>query len=83
MTHDPRLFSVALRNILTVHRETLTQYITFKRGGEREVCTLVLGSLATGTSCIDASVRLVSKPPKVGPLLIFYISLWVKGTEGW
>jgi hypothetical protein len=24
------------RNILTVHRETLTQYITFKRGGRGE-----------------------------------------------
>jgi hypothetical protein len=57
---------------LTVHRETLTQYITFKRGGRGEsVCTLVFCSLATVTSSIDASVRIVTKPPKVGPLLVF------------
>ncbi len=35
-THDPLLFSVAQSNILTVHRETLTQYITFKRGERGE-----------------------------------------------
>jgi hypothetical protein len=39
-------FSLVLRrNILTVHWETLTQYITCKRGGERGVCPLVLCSL--------------------------------------
>jgi hypothetical protein len=42
---------------------------------ERGVCTLELCSLATVTSCIDASVRIVTKSPKVGPLLIFSISL--------
>jgi hypothetical protein len=31
--------------------------------------------LATVTSCIDVSVRIVTKPPKVGPQLIFSISL--------
>jgi hypothetical protein len=41
------------------------QYITFKRGGE--------GSLGTVTSCIDASVRTVTKSPKVGPLQSTYI----------
>ncbi len=40
ITHDPLLFSVVQGNIFTIHRETLTQYITFKRGGERGVCTL-------------------------------------------
>jgi hypothetical protein len=39
------------------------------------VCNLVLCSLATVTSCIDASVRIVTKSPKVEPLLIFSISL--------
>jgi hypothetical protein len=67
-------FSLVLaRNILTVHRETLTQYVTFKRGS-RGVCTLVLCSLATDMSCIDPSGRIVTKSPKVGPLLIFSIS---------
>ncbi len=65
---------------MTVHRETLTQYITFKRGGERGVYTgtLVLCCLAIMTSCIDASVRIVTKSPKVGPLLIFSNSLIIK-----
>jgi hypothetical protein len=31
--------------------------------------------LATGTSCIDLSVRIVTKSSKVGSLLIFSISL--------
>ena len=39
------------------------------------VFTLVLCSLATVTSCIDASVRIVTKSPKVGPLLIVSITL--------
>ncbi len=47
---------------------------SFKRGGER-VCNLVLCSLATVMSCIDDSVWIVTKSPKVGPLLIFSISL--------
>ncbi len=42
-----------------------------------EVCFLVLFSLATVTSFIDPSVLLllVTKSPKVEPLLIFSISL--------
>jgi hypothetical protein len=55
---------------LNVHRETLTQYITLKK-----VESLVVSSLATVTSCIYLSVRIVTKSPKVGPLLIFSISL--------
>ncbi len=39
------------------------------------VCTLVLCSLSTVLSCIDPSVWIVSKSPKVGPLLMFSISL--------
>ncbi len=46
-----------------------------KKRGEKGVCTLVLYSLATVTSCIDASVRIVTKSPKVGPLLIFSTSM--------
>jgi hypothetical protein len=42
----------------------------FIRRGERVLC-----SLATVLSCIDPSVRIVTKYPKVGPLLIFSISL--------
>ncbi len=37
--------------------------------------TLELCSFATMTSCIDPSVRIVTKSPKVEPLLIFSISL--------
>ncbi len=33
-TQKPPSLYCCARNILTVHRETLTQYITFKRGGE-------------------------------------------------
>jgi len=122
--------------ILTVLRETLTQYIIFNRGGESSLysrtllavprwinyccvmqflpflclqgslffvdwnCTLVHSvyttlctqkhcilflvktiavkitrDLSTVTSCIDLSVRIVTKSQKVGPLLIFSISL--------
>jgi hypothetical protein len=45
--------------------------------GVRRVCTLVLFSLAhvTVTSCIDAALPIVTKSPKVGPLLIFSIFL--------
>ncbi len=49
----------------------------YKRG-ERGVFTLVLCSLAIVTSCINASVRIVTKSLKVGPLLIFSISLVAK-----
>jgi hypothetical protein len=72
ITHDHLLFR---RNILTVLTETLTQYITFNIGGERGVSTIVFCSLATVLSCIGPSVRIVTKSPKVGPLLIFSISL--------
>ncbi len=73
ITNNPLLFSVAQRIFLSVLRETLTQYRTlhFNRGGEREVCTL-----ATVTSCIDPSVRIVKKSPKEEPPLIFSISSW-------
>ncbi len=52
------------------------QYFTFKSGGEREVCTLVLGSPATVMSCIDPSVRIVTNSLKVGPLYLYSPSLW-------
>ncbi len=61
----PSLYCCA-RNILNVHRDS-----HLKEG----VCTLVLGSLATVTSCIDPSERIVTKSPKVEPLLIFSIFL--------
>jgi hypothetical protein len=60
---------------LTILRETLTQYITFNRGGRGES---VLCSLATVLSCIDPSVRIVTKSSQVGPL--FSISLVYLGT---
>ncbi len=61
---------------MTVLRETLMQYITFTKGGDVSVvCTVELRSLATVLFCIDPSVRIVTKSLKVGPLLIFSISL--------
>jgi hypothetical protein len=36
----------------------------------------------TVLSCIDPSVRIVTKSPKVGPLLLFYISLGQTMTFG-
>ena len=53
ITHDPLLLSGATRNILTVHRETLTEYITFKRGG-------------TGESVLLYSVVLQNTSPEGG-----------------
>ncbi len=66
------------RNILTVHRETLTQYITFKREGRGESVLLYTLYLATATSYIDPSLWIVTKFPKVEPLRYLYSpSLWV------
>jgi hypothetical protein len=70
---------------LTVHRETLTQYGTLHliEGGEGSL-SLVLCSLATVLFCFDPSVKIVTKAPnaKVGPLLIFSISLgWEIGNS--
>jgi hypothetical protein len=45
---------------------------------QREVCTFVLCSLATVLFCmfcIDPFMRMVTKSPKIGPLLIFSMSL--------
>jgi hypothetical protein len=53
-----------------------------KKSGERGGSTLVLCRLATVTSCMDLSVRIVTKFPKVGPLLIFSISLRTSDTNG-
>ncbi len=60
---------------MTVHRETLMQYtyIAFKRGGEGSLYSFTLWSC----NC-DVLVRIVTKSPKVGPLLIFSISLVFK-----
>jgi hypothetical protein len=49
--------SCCTMNILTVLRETLTQYITFNRGG-REESVLLYSSLAAMLSCIDPSLRI-------------------------
>jgi hypothetical protein len=42
ITHDPLLCSVTHGKLFTIHRETLTQYITFKRGGRGESVLLLL-----------------------------------------
>jgi hypothetical protein len=53
-----------------------------QKRGEMGVCTLVLctGILANVLSSIDPSLRIVTKSPKVRPLLIFSISLNVNYT---
>jgi hypothetical protein len=68
ITHDPLLFNVAQH---AVHH-------IYKRGGEGSLYgTHVLCSLATVTSCIDASVRIVTKSPKVGTLRTYILHLSV------
>ncbi len=70
---------------LTVLRETLTQYITFTRGGRGESVLLYCVVLQPCfLFCIDPSMRIVTKSPKVGPLLysnMYFPSLWV--SPGW
>jgi hypothetical protein len=39
------------------------------------MATKISWDLATVTSCIDVSMRIVTKSPKVGPQLIFSIPL--------
>ncbi len=64
------------RNILTLRRETLTQYITVNRGGSGE-SVLYSCILATVTSCIDTSVRIVTNPRRYRtPTYIYSSSLW-------
>jgi hypothetical protein len=70
----PSLWCCA-KNILTVLRETLTRSSLHLIEGEEGICTPVLYSLATVTSCIDPSVRIMTKSPKSEPLLTFSISL--------
>jgi hypothetical protein len=68
------LFKCCARNILTVLTETRADN-TFNKGGRGESCTLVLCSFTTVMSCMDLSVRIVTKSPKGERLLIFSISL--------
>jgi hypothetical protein len=64
----PSLWCCA-RNILTVHRETLTQYITFKRGGTGESVLLY--------SVVLQQWRSTSTPEVRTFVLIFSISLGI------
>ncbi len=86
ITHDHLLFSVA-QGIFWPSTERLSRStLHLKEGEERSLYrTLVLCSLVTVLSCIDPSVRIVTKFPKgVGPLLIFSISLfWTKKFDQW
>ncbi len=61
------------------------QYITFKRGGRGDsvlMYSVVLDRFGTVMSCIDASVRIVTKSPKVGPLYLYFPSLCSHPKEG-
>ncbi len=69
ITHGPLLFSVA-QGIFCLSSERLSRS-AFKRGERRESVLLYPVVL----QCIDASVRIVTKSPKVGPLLIFIFSI--------
>jgi hypothetical protein len=77
-SQDPLLFSVA-QGIFWLSERLSCSTLHLKKGGGREertlYRTLVQYSLATETSCIDPSVRIVTKSSKVGSLLIFSISL--------
>ncbi len=64
-------FSVA-QGIFWLSSERLSRRTLHLKEGGR-VCTLVL--CCPVMSCIDPSVRIVTKSPTVGPLLIFSISL--------
>jgi hypothetical protein len=74
ITHDPLLFNVAQEYFDCPQRDSPALHYIEKRG-ERGVCTLVLCSLATVASCIDLSVRIVTKSPKVGPLPLLTFSI--------
>jgi hypothetical protein len=69
---DPLLFSV-VQEILLLFTERLSRStLHLVKGGahgERVVCTPVLCSFATVLSCIDPSVRMVTKSPKAGRTL--------------
>jgi hypothetical protein len=62
-------------NILTAHRGTLTPCITFKREGRGESVLLYSVVFQLWRPASTPRVRKVTKFPKVGPLLIFSISL--------
>ncbi len=67
-------------NYFECPQRDLTQYIAFIRGGRGEFVLLysvVLQLWRIELTGIDASVRIVTKSPKVGSLLIFSISLQV------
>ncbi len=59
-----KLYSVQLPH---VHSNTVKFFLAVK----------ISWDLATVTFCIDVSVRIVTKSPKVEPLLIFSISLMI------
>jgi hypothetical protein len=63
------LRKIYFENVL---RETLTKYFTFNRGEEGYLYSC---SLATVLSCIDPSVRIVTKSPK--NLYLYSPSLWL------
>ncbi len=83
-TYDPLLFNVA-QGIFWLSTERLSgSKLHLKEEGERGVYTLVLCSLATVTSCINASVRIVTKSPKGRTsILIFSISRLVGNSFQW
>ncbi len=64
-----------------LRRDSHAVHSIYKRGG-KGVGTLVLCSLATVTSRINVLVQIMTKFPKVGPLLVFSISLvWLYGVS--
>jgi hypothetical protein len=79
LPHGPLLFSVAQGIFDCPQRDSHAVHYHLIEGGEGTLYTLVLCSLATVhnavMSCIDPFVRIVTKSPKVGPLLIFSIAL--------
>ncbi len=90
--HDPLLFSVA-QGIFWLSTERLSRSTIHLKEGREGSLHSWLCSLATMMSwCNDPSVQIVTKSPKVGPFLIFSISLvqiyygfgiWIWNTAHW
>jgi hypothetical protein len=78
ITHHPLLFRVVQEKSCTERLSRSTVHYIYK-SGERGVCTLVLCSLATVTSCIDLSVRIVTNPRR-WDIYLYSPSFWVVPT---
>jgi hypothetical protein len=75
ITHEPPFSLMLLKEYFDYPQRDSHAVHYIQKRGNRGVCTLVLRSLATVMSCIDAFLWIFTKSPKVEPLLIFSVSL--------